>query len=58
MATVVVSEDVDAYVQSKEKQVADDIRHALHEIYTSRFYMTVQQMYLEFLLKHFVRHLV
>ena len=58
MASVVVTVAVDKYVEAKEKEMADDIKHALHEICTSRFYMTVQQMYLEFLVLHVVRHLV
>ena len=58
MAATVVSVAVDKYVEAKEKELAEDIKHALHEIYTSRFYMTVQQMYLEFLVLHVVRHLV
>lgn len=52
---MLVAEEV--YVNAKEKEMVDGIRHALHEIYTSRFYMTVQQKYFEFLLLHFVRHL-
>lgn len=58
MAATVVSFAVDKYVEVQEKELAEDIKHALHEIYTSRFYMTVQQMYLEFLVLHVVRHLV
>ena len=51
-----VAEEV--YGDAKEKKIIDDIRHALHEICTSRFYMTVQVQYLESLVLHVVRHLV
>lgn len=57
MATVVVTVAIEGYTYAKEKQAIEDIRHALHEIHTSRFYMTVQEKYLRFLVLHVVRRL-
>ena len=43
------------FEDAAEKKVTEEIKLSLHWIYTNRFYMTVQQKYLEFLVHHVVR---
>ena len=57
MAAFGVSMALDFYKDISEKDTAEKIKRSLHWIYTSRFYMTVQQKYLEFLVHHVVRRL-
>ena len=45
---------LEIYKDASEKEAAAEIKRSLHWMYTSRFYMTVQQKYLEFLVQHFV----
>ena len=46
---------LDIYKDVSEKNTTEEIKRSLHWVYTSRFYMTVQQKYLEFLVINAVR---
>ena len=60
MAAIGVTIGVNIYekvaANAAEKDAAEELKHSLHWMYTSRFYMTVQQKYLEFLMQHVVCH--
>ena len=43
------------YKSHADSNTRDELKHSLHEIYTGRFYMTMQQKYLEYLVNHIVR---
>ena len=58
MAALGVMAAAEIYKIVVEHNATERIKHSLHEIYTSRFYMIMQQKYLEFFVRHVVRPLL
>ena len=57
MAALGVTITAAIYKGFSEYNTTEELKHSLREMCTSRFYMTVQQKYLEFLVHHVVRRL-